>query len=262
MTGPTDARPLLSLLLAHQRRGWRRGERAPVETYLERQPELHDDPETVLDLIYNEIVLRAELGESPGLEEYVRRFPHLADPLGLQFELEGVFGPEPGPGPLARPDGDDTVHDDSPRAPSPAARTAIPGYEILGELGRGGMGVVYRARQLRLNRVVALKMILSAGHAGDAERRRFQIEAEATARLKHPNLVQVYEIGEHEGRPYFSMEYCEGGNLAEKLAATPLAARDAAAIVAVLARAMHAAHEAGVVHRDLKPANVLLQKVE
>src|SRR3954453_2669171 len=119
MIEPTDARPLLSLLLAHQRRGWRRGERAPVETYLERQPELHDDPETVLDLIYNEIVLRAELGESPGLEEYGRRFPHLAGPLGLQFELEGVFGPAPEP--LARPDGDDTVHDDSPRAPSPAA---------------------------------------------------------------------------------------------------------------------------------------------
>src|SRR4051812_265722 len=189
MTGPTDARPLLSLLLAHQRRGWRRGERAPVETYLERQPELHDDPETVLDLIYNEIVLRAELGESPGLEEYVRRFPHLADPLGLQFELEGVFGPEPGLEPLARPDGDDTVHDDSPRPPSPAARTAIPGYEILGELGRGGMGVVYRARQLRLNRVVALKMILAGEHAAPEAAIRFLAEAESVARLDHTNVI-------------------------------------------------------------------------
>src|SRR4051812_3764600 len=196
MTGPTDARPLLSLLLAHQRRGWRRGERAPVETYLERQPELHDDPETVLDLIYNEVVLRAELGESPGLEEYVRRFPHLADPLALQFELEGVFGPEPGPGPgpepLARPDGDDTVHDDSPRSPSPAARPTIPGYEVLGELGRGGMGVVYRARQLRLNRVVALKMILAGEHAAPEASIRFLGEAESVARLQHPNVIQIH----------------------------------------------------------------------
>src|SRR4051794_38092118 len=105
MTEPSDARPLLSLLLAHQRRGWRRGDRAPVERYLERQPEVHADREAVLDLIYNEIVLRAEAGESPGLAEYLHRFPHLAEPLALQFELEGALGLEPRPG----PDGVDTV---------------------------------------------------------------------------------------------------------------------------------------------------------
>src|SRR4051794_11376886 len=116
MTGPTDDRPLLSLLLAHQRRGWRRGERAAVETYLERQPALHADPETVLDLIYNEIVLRAEAGESPQLEEYLQRFPHLAGPLALQFELEGVLGP----GPQSSPDGGDTVQDGLGPPPCPA----------------------------------------------------------------------------------------------------------------------------------------------
>src|SRR3954471_13440999 len=183
MTEPTDARPLLSLLLAHQRRGWRRGDRAPLETYLERQPELHADPEAVLDLIYNEIVLRAEVGESPKLEEYLHRFPHLAEPLQLQFELEGVFSPEP----LPRPDGGDTVPDDSPPPSSPAVRPAIPGYEILGELGRGGMGVVYRARELRLNRVVALKMILAGDHAAPEAAVRFLGEAESVARLHHPN---------------------------------------------------------------------------
>src|SRR5262245_30056380 len=131
MTEPSDARPLLSLLLAHQRRGWRRGNRAPVETYLERQPELHADPVTVLDLIYNEVVLRAEAGESPRLEEYMRRFPHLAEQLEIQFELEGVLWPEPSP----RPDGSDTERSGFPPPSSSAVRPAIPGYEILGELG-------------------------------------------------------------------------------------------------------------------------------
>jgi serine/threonine-protein kinase len=136
--------------------------------------------------------------------------------------------------------------------------TPIPGYELLGELGRGGMGVVYKARQIKLNRLVALKMILAGGHAGTAELLRFQTEAEAIARLQHPNIVQVYEVGEHEGRPFFSLEFCDGGSLERKLAGTPLPSRDAAALVETLARAVQAAHDKGIVHRDLKPANVLL----
>jgi WD40 repeat protein len=120
------------------------------------------------------------------------------------------------------------------------------------------MGVVYRARQAALDRLVALKMILHAEHAGQAERRRFQTEAQAVARLQHPNIVQVYEVGESAGRPYFSLEFCGGGSLADQFDGTPWEAQRAARLVQTLARAMQAAHAAGVVHRDLKPANVLL----
>src|SRR5262249_39572512 len=139
-------------------------------------------------------------------------------------------------------------------------RTTIPGYDILAELGRGGMGVVYKARQTKLNRLVALKMILAGEHAGAAELARFRTEAEAIARLQHPNIVQVFEVREHDGKPFFSLEYCDGGSLAEKLNGTPLPPGEAARIVETLARAVHAAHQKGIVHRDLKPANVLLQE--
>ncbi len=140
-----------------------------------------------------------------------------------------------------------------------AAAPTVGGYEILAELGRGGMGVVYKARQLRLNRIVALKMILRTGAAADEVARfRFRIEAEAIARLQHPNIVQIHEVGEHEGRPFFSLEFVEGGSLQQKLQAAPQPPREAARLAETLARAMHAAHERGIVHRDLKPANVLL----
>ena len=141
---------------------------------------------------------------------------------------------------------------------APAAQPVVPGYEILGELGRGGMGVVYKARQIGLNRVVALKMILSGEHAGAEELARFRAEAEAVARLQHPNIVQIHEIAEHEGRPFFSMEFCPGGGLDRKLGGTPLPPVEAARLVETLARAVHAAHRQNVIHRDLKPANVLL----
>jgi WD40 repeat protein/tetratricopeptide (TPR) repeat protein len=150
---------------------------------------------------------------------------------------------------------------------APAAATAgetppenVPGYEILGVLGRGGMGVVYKARQVAADRAVALKMILHGGHADDGALTRFRTEARAIARLQHSHIVQVYEVGEHAGLPYFSLEFCPGGSLEKKLAATPLAPHDGAALVERLARAMHAAHQNGVIHRDLKPANVLLSE--
>jgi tetratricopeptide (TPR) repeat protein len=141
--------------------------------------------------------------------------------------------------------------------PSPPDRPVVAGYEVLGVLGRGGMGVVYRARHITLNRPVALKMILAGVHAGPGLRARFLAEAEAVARLQHPNIVQIYEVGEAGGCPYLALEYVDGGSLADRLRGTP-PARDAAGLVETLARAVHAAHEAGIVHRDLKPANVLL----
>jgi tetratricopeptide (TPR) repeat protein len=149
-----------------------------------------------------------------------------------------------------------------PGAPSaadgPRLRGHIPGYEILGELGRGGMGVVYKARQVSLKRFVALKMILAGSHAGADQRARFRTEAEAVARLQHPNIVQVYEVGEYDGLPFLALEFVDGASLARRLGGTPLPPRTAAELVERLAHAVHAAHQAGIVHRDLKPGNVLL----
>jgi WD40 repeat protein len=136
----------------------------------------------------------------------------------------------------------------------------VPGYELLGELGRGGMGVVYKARQEGLNRVVALNMIRAGDLASADERRRFLAEAEAVARFQHPHIVQIFEIGQHRNQPFFSLEFVEGGSLAAKLRGAPLLAREAAALVEALAVGVQYAHEQGVVHRDLKPANVLLTK--
>jgi serine/threonine protein kinase len=137
-------------------------------------------------------------------------------------------------------------------------RPAVPGFEILGELGRGGMGIVYRARQLALQRTVALKMVLTRGQTGPKDVARFRAEAEVIARLQHPNIVQIYDVGEAAGRPYFALEFVAGGSLAQHLDGTPQPVRPVAQLVETLARAVQAAHATGVVHRDLKPANILL----
>ncbi len=144
------------------------------------------------------------------------------------------------------------------RAAAARSVPTVAGYEILGELGRGGMGVVYQARQVKLNRTVALKMILAGQHAGAEGAARFLAEAAAVAKLQHPNIVQIFHIDEHAGCAYFEMEYVGGGSLADRLDGTPRPPREAARLVETLARAMAQAHRQGVVHRDLKPANILL----
>jgi tetratricopeptide (TPR) repeat protein len=152
-----------------------------------------------------------------------------------------------------------TLPDPPPATPLTPRRLVVPGYEILEELGRGGMGVVYKARQTKLQRLVALKMIRAGVQAGSEELLRFRIEAEAVAAVQHPNIVQIYEVGEHDGCPFFSLEYVAGGSLQQRLAAGPVAPPEAAVLIETLARAVHHAHLRGVIHRDLKPANILLR---
>jgi WD40 repeat protein/serine/threonine protein kinase len=151
-----------------------------------------------------------------------------------------------------------TLRDVAAIAPVPAASPPrVPGYEVEAVLGRGGMGVVYRARHLALKRTVALKMLAAVSPQPD-ERARFRVEAEAVARLQHPNIVQIHEVGEADGQPFIALEYVAGGSLAERLKGHVLSPPDAARLVAALAEAMHLAHSRNLVHRDLKPANVLL----
>jgi serine/threonine protein kinase len=144
----------------------------------------------------------------------------------------------------------------------PAPTLTIPGYEILSVLGHGGMGVVYKAREVALDRLVALKVVTAGTHASAEQLDRFRGEARAEARLRHPHIVQVHAVGEHQGCPYLSLEYMDGGNLAQRIARQPQPPREAAQLIYLLARAMAYAHQHGIIHRDLKPANILLQQRE
>jgi eukaryotic-like serine/threonine-protein kinase len=136
----------------------------------------------------------------------------------------------------------------------------VAGFEILSDLGHGGMGIVYKARHLRLKRLVALKVIRYDRHSNPEDLARFEIEAEVVARLNHPNIVRIYEIGKADGVPFVALELLEGGTLKDRLAGTPQPQRETAKIMSTLARAVHAAHEAGVLHRDIKPSNVLFDR--
>ena len=203
---------------------------------------------------------------------------HLEICAKCRRQLETMAGEEELPKPSAQPTATspllqraiqqlktDQLDSPSRTAVDPALSTGSPppvfgDYEILHELGRGGMGVVYRARQRSLNRDVAVKLILAGQLASPHELRRFRTEAEAAAMLDHPNIVPIYEIGEHEGRHYFSMKFVDGRPLSDCLAELRAwkSPRDIALLVAVLARAVHYAHQRGILHRDLKPANILL----
>lgn len=268
---PADIDPadLVSLLRTEMRQYWRNGASLPVEHFQKQMRESGASAEHWLTLIGTEIQLRRESGEFPDVDEYLRRFPALAalipaihsaaicedDNARTHFEsgsrqesiIDGSYFGHTLRQKVGQPDLE--IDDLDLR---------IPGYEIQSVLGRGGMGVVYKARQVGLNRIVALKMILSGCHADQEDRARFVQEAEAVAALRHANIVQVYEIGEHNGKPFFSMEYVAGGTLGEQIKGQPQAPAYAADMAEKLALAVQSAHEQSIIHRDLKPANILI----
>jgi serine/threonine-protein kinase len=248
---------VVAVLRVDQRQRWQAGERVTAEDYLRRYPAVAADPDGALDLVYAEFLLREGLGERPSAEEYRRRFPDHADTLQAQIDMHRALAADTRDG-FNPPRQAKTAPLTSTSPPGESAWPRVPGYETLEELGRGGMGVVYKARQVALGRVVALKMILAGQLASAADVQRFRAEAEAVARLDHPHIVPIYEVGEHDGQPYFSMKYVEGKGLGQQLTRFARDTRAAARLVAVLARAVHHAHQRGIIHRDLKPANVLI----
>jgi eukaryotic-like serine/threonine-protein kinase len=193
-------------------------------------------------------------GEPPRLEAYLAEVAEPAHAVLLR-ELQKVEAHYRRGAGAGQPAGGAA---DVPHWHPAVGSSLVPGYELLGGLGSGGMGVVYKARQLKLNRVVALKTLRGSRHIGPKALQRFQREAEAVAQLQHPNIVQIHEVGEHEGRPYLALEFVPGGNLDQHLSGTPQPAQAAAGLVRTLALAVQHAHERGILHRDLKPANVLL----
>jgi serine/threonine-protein kinase len=236
------------VLRVDQRRRWLSGERVDVASYLPDCACLRDNPEALFELIYNEVLIREELGERPDPRDYAASFPHLADRLRLQLEVHRALSSHDAgwfewPRPVDAP---------PPREPR------VPGYQILGQIGRGGMGVVYQARQFKPNRLVALKMVVDGRFASERDLIRFANEAEIVAALEHPNIVPVLEVGQHEGLHYFSMPLLTGGSLATSLPKPASDLQAAVRLVADVAAAVHHAHERGILHRDLKPANILL----
>jgi tetratricopeptide (TPR) repeat protein len=228
-------------------------------------------PPDEVEVLAARFLAQLQAGENPERQALARAHPHLAPRLERRLALaEMVYRVGLGQ-PDDRPSVAETLQPSGPLAGLPPTMTApaeaagpagraehLPDYELLGQLGHGGMGVVYKARQISLNRIVALKMIRAGAHASPDLLARFHIEAEALASLQHPNIVQVYEVGAHDGCPYMAMEFLDGGGLDGQLAGRPQPPRAAAELVLTLARAMHCAHARGIVHRDLKPANILL----
>ena len=237
--------------------GLRAGTNLRAESLLASYPDVAEVSEAAIELVYTEFVIRQELGQTPTPEEWYARFPQWKADLEQMFQVHEVLCKAEKSLPSLSRGG---------QVPSlggrPGRPLVIPGYVIQEEIGRGGMGVVYKAVQSKLNRTVALKVILSGPHAGEKERERFRREAESAAKLDHPNVVRIYEVGEAGGRPYCAMEYVGGGNLADRPKGNPWPPRRAAEFISLLARAAHHAHDRGIVHRDLKPANILLQSVD
>jgi serine/threonine protein kinase/Leucine-rich repeat (LRR) protein len=245
---PSSERGPNPRLVAELRRHWRAGESIQVESFLAQHPDVQADRESVLDLIFNEILLREERGEKPALEEYVRRFPALKSELAAQFEVdEGLNG------------GDTLVPLAPPQGPGEIGRLAH--YRVLRLLGSGGMGVVFQAEDIQLQRLVALKVMKSAVAKNRTARERFVREARAAARLKSDHVVTIHQVGEDRDMVFLAMEFLEGTSLEDWLKQTPrLRVGQAANIGRQIALGLAAAHERGLIHRDIKPGNIWLEK--
>ncbi len=239
----------------------RAGDECQAEEYLELLPQSIGQTDLLLEIVYTEYAVREELGQVVSQEDWLKRFPAWSNEIQQMFEVHQQICP------LGRSwtqssfsaQADQTIQGRQvPEAIAFERGRVIGGYQLLEEIGRGGMGVVFRAIQLSLNREVALKMILSGEFAGPRELARFQSEAEACARLHHPNIVQVFEVGAHNRCPFLSMELIQGGSLEDRLRNAVLEPREAAILLGTIARAVSFAHHNGVLHRDLKPSNVLL----
>lgn len=262
---PYDVLPLAAKLQLDQacrdfEDAWHRGQTPLIEPLL-RQVASAERLAFVQELVLLDLEYRHKGGFPCVPEDYLVRFPEL--------DLTWLLGAcSDGSGRVRRLATGDASNADT-RWRSSTDNNADPGtlavgellsekYELLEQIGRGGMGVVYKARQLGVNRLVAVKMILAGAHASEASLKRFQVEADAAARLRHEGIVQVHDVGTQAGRPYLIMEYVAGGSLKDLLHGTPWPCRQAADIVERLAAIIHATHEKQIVHRDLKPANVLL----
>jgi eukaryotic-like serine/threonine-protein kinase len=229
--------------------------------------EVANDRDDVLARLLETMTVDYRAGKSPDFERLKQQHPDLSGELRelwaavMIADAMALRSSERGDGREERAERR-TSDEAQPglRSADGAARLprTVGDFELLTELGRGGMGVVYQARQVSLDRMVALKMVLRGSSASAADLARFRAEAEAVAKLDHPSIVPVYEVGELEGQPYFSMKFVAGTTLARQLAEGPLAARDAASLLAPICRAVHFAHRENVLHRDLKPSNILI----
>lgn len=207
-----------------------------------------DDSEELIDQLLADFLAKREAGEPVVLQELMTEYPELADQI-REFFVDNQQVQD-----LASPI---TIAASPPWAiRSPVCD--LGDYEVLEEIARGGMGVVYKAHQRKLNRVVALKMILSGEFAGEAEKQRFRSEAEAVAQLKHPHIVPVYDVGEVEGRPFLAMGFVEGQSLKQRISQGPMDSYEISRVISLVANAVQYAHDQGIIHRDLKPANILL----
>jgi serine/threonine-protein kinase len=229
-TLPLSSRREVDAVCERFEKAWLRGERPRLEDYLLGDRDEPMRSALLMELLKVDLEYRRKHGEQPEEAEYRAR-------LGTEQEriIAEVFA-----------------------TPARGAAMEVPGYQLLEELGRGGMGVVYRAYQVKADRLVALKMVLNGELASSEELRRFKDEAPAIAALDHPNIVSIYDVGEHAGCPFFTMKLYKGGSLASRIARGPLPSQEAAETVRIVAEAIQHAHHKGIIHRDLKPGNILL----